>query len=85
MATLNKTRNFYTISSNPDGIHYKQDGKFFLNNGEEFEVKKAVEVKQEPVNDGLDAMSWHKIKELVLDKGGVWTDKLSGVKFLRGE
>jgi len=44
-----------------------------------------VESDAEPDPSSLEDMNWQAIRKMVIEKGGSWTNKSDGIKFLRGE
>ena len=42
------------------------------------------EDQDEVESDDLETLSWHKIKKRVEAAGGIWVDKATGIRYLRG-
>lgn len=76
---LDKSRNYYTISQNPDNIRFKQDEKFFYNDGRPVDDEIPIVVEEK-----LEDLGWREIKSKVLEANGEWTNKSEGIEFLKG-
>lgn len=48
-----------------------------------FVEEAADDVTTEPDQDDLELMSWQRVKALVLENGGEWIDRTTGIEFLR--
>jgi len=78
---LDREREYFELSPNPENIRWKQDGKFFYFDGSPVEEAKK---ESKPESTNIEDLPWQKVKSLVIEAGGEWTTKAAGIEYLKG-